>query len=253
MTRLRPFPSTEILGVRVDRVDLSGLLAYLQETAKGDGRVSVFYLNPHVWNLARAAPDFKAALDAADVVWCDGIGILLASWLLGDRLPARMTVPDFLDDVCRQCVKNGRTLYFLGGEEGLAQKARGTICRRHPGLQVVGAHHGFLATREEERRLIEEIRRLAPDLLLVGMGSPQQELWIMRNLAVLNVRIGWAVGALFDILGGKVPRAPAWAGRCGLEWLHRLLVEPRRLWQRYLIGNARFLIAVVAARLFGSK
>ncbi len=252
MTADRRFPSLEILGVRVDRIALTDLLTFFREAACSRGPVSVCYLNPHAWTLARDNPDLKAALDAADVVMCDGIGILLAARILGERLPARMTSADFIDDVCRQCVADNRSLYFLGGEEGVARQAGEALRRRHPGLNLVGTHHGFLAEPEEERKVKAEIRRLAPDLLIVGMGSPQQEVWVARNLRDLNVRVAWVVGALFDFLAGKVPRAPKWVTKCGLEWLHRFWVEPRRLWRRYLLGNARFVAAVIAARISGT-
>jgi N-acetylglucosaminyldiphosphoundecaprenol N-acetyl-beta-D-mannosaminyltransferase len=215
--------------------------------------VSIFYLNPHIWNLARDDVDLRAALHAADVVWCDGIGILLAARILGDRLSARMTVPDFIDEVCRQCVLDDRSLYFLGAEEGVAGQAGEILQNRHPGLKVVGSHHGYLGVPEVEARVLEEIRQLAPDLLLVGMGSPQQELWISRNLQGLNVKVGWAVGALFDFITGRIPRAPHWISKCGFEWLHRLMAEPHRLWRRYLIGNARFLAAVIVTRASGIR
>ncbi len=253
MTTGRPFPSLEILGVRVDRVDLAGLLSFLRDAAGSDASVSVYYLNPHIWNLARDDPALRAALDAADVVWCDGVGILVGARILGERLPTRMTVPDFIDEVCRQCVVDGRRLYFLGSEEGVALRAADILQRRNPGLKVVGSHHGYLRVPEEEARVVEEVRRLAPDLLLVGMGSPRQELWIGKNLQRLNVRVGWAVGALFDHVAGTVPRAPRWASKHGFEWLHRLMVEPRRLWRRYMVGNARFLVAVLAARVAGIR
>lgn len=248
MTSGRPFPSIEILGVRVDRIQLASLIVFLRDARTADTPVSVLYLNPHIWNLAKDDPALLAALNEADVVWCDGVGILLAARLLGKRLPARMTVPNFIDEVCRQCVIAAKSLYFLGGEEGVARLAAEVLQRRHPGLKIVGSHHGYIRAPEIEERVVEEIRRLAPDLLLVGMGSPQQELWIARNLHGLNVKVGWAVGALFDHLSGKVPRAPQWASAHGLEWLHRLMVEPRRLWRRYLLGNARFFAAVIVAR-----
>jgi len=253
MTSDRPFLSTDILGIRVDRVDVGGLLAFLRDAAKSNDPVSVYYLNPHIWNLARDDAEFRAALEAGNVVWCDGIGILLGARILGERLPARMTVPDFIDEVCRQCLADNRSLYFLGGEEGVARQAGEALQHRHPGLRLVGSHNGYLRMPGEEARVLQEIRQLAPDVLLVGMGSPRQELWIARNLRRLNVKVGWAVGALFDHLSGKVPRAPHWVSRSGLEWLYRLVVEPRRLWRRYLLGSPRFLAAILTARMSGVK
>jgi N-acetylglucosaminyldiphosphoundecaprenol N-acetyl-beta-D-mannosaminyltransferase len=213
---------------------------------------SIFYLNVHTWNLVRDNPDLCRALREADVVYCDGYGIRLGAWILGESLPTRMTAGDFLGDVCRRYVADGRSIYILAGEEGVAESAARQLEKGFPQLKIVGFHHGYLNTEEEAAKVIDEIRRLGPDLLIVGMGSPQQELWIIRNLDTLNVKVGWAVGALFDFVIGKVPRAPQWLAAYGFEWLYRLMMEPRRLWRRYMVGNVRFLAAVLAARVRGT-
>lgn len=249
MTPRVPFPALDILGVRVDRLDLPDLLVSLCDVPNTEAPRSIFYLNVHTWNLARDNPDFCRALQEADVVYCDGYGIRLGAWILGESLPTRFTAVDFLDDVCRRCMSGGQSIYILAGEEGVAERAAKQLEKSFPQLKVVGFHHGYLGTEEEGARVMGEIRRLEPDLLIVGMGSPQQELWIVRNLDMLNVKVGWAVGALFDFVTGKVPRAPQWLAAYGFEWLYRFMVEPRRLWRRYMVGNVRFLTTVLVARM----
>lgn len=253
MTLRVPFPTLDILGVRVDRLDLPDLFVSLCDVPDTEASRSIFYLNVHTWNLARDNPDFCRALREADVVYCDGYGIRLGAWILGESLPTRMTAGDFLDDVCRRCMSDGRSIYILAGEEGVAASAAKQLGKSFPQLKVVGFHHGYLGTEEEGARVMDEIRRLKPDLLIVGMGSPQQELWVARNLEMLNVKVGWTVGALFDFVAGKVPRAPQWLSAYGFEWLYRFMVEPRRLWRRYMVGNARFLAAVLVARVRGAR
>lgn len=253
MTSRKPFSAAEILGVRVDKVDVSGLLAFIQEALDSHVPRSIFYLNVHTWNLARANPDFLRILADADVVYCDGYGIRLGGWILGESLPARMTAPELVDEVCSRCAADGRNLYILAGEEGVAKSAAEKLENRHPGLKVLGYHNGYLSDSRVDSMVVEDIRRLSPDLLIVGMGSPKQEQWIHRNLQNLNVKIAWAVGAMFDFVVGKTRRAPQWLSNYGFEWLHRFLIEPRRMWRRYLIGNTRFLAAVLAARIRGRK
>lgn len=252
MTLTEPLHTLDILGVRVDRVDLPDLLVSLCDITYTEAPRSIFYLNVHTWNLARDNPDLCRALKEADVVYCDGYGIRLGAWILGESLPTRITAADFLDEVCRRCMSDRRSIYILAGKEGVAQSAAKQLEKNFPQLKVVGFHHGYLRTEEEEARVMGEIRRLEPDLLIVGMGSPQQELWIARNLHLLNVKAGWAVGALFDFVTGKVPRAPQWLSAHGLEWLYRFIVEPRRLWRRYMVGNIRFLASVLVARVWNT-
>ena len=196
--------SHEILGIRVDEIDLRELIAFIRNSARSEGSVSIFYLNPHIWNMARSSSDLRVALGGADVVWCDGIGILMAARILGKPVPGRMTAPDFIDEVCRQCAADHRTVYFLGARPGVAQRAASLLKMRTPELRIIGCHHGYLDNPEEESNVVNEIRALAPDLLLVGMGSPLQELWLTQNLRTLNIKVGWAVGALFDHLTGKI-------------------------------------------------
>jgi exopolysaccharide biosynthesis WecB/TagA/CpsF family protein len=116
----------------------------------------------------------------------------------------------------------------------------------------VGTHHGYF-TPEAERGLLRAIRQAAPDILLVGFGNPRQEQWIVRHQAELGVTLCVGVGAFFDFAGGRVRRAPAWARRARMEWLFRLILEPRRLWRRYLLGNPVFLWRVLRGRLATSS
>jgi len=116
-----------------------------------------------------------------------------------------------------------------------------------PGLDVVGSHHGYFEPgTPHNERVLEDVNARRPNILLVGMGSPKQELWVDRYADRLDVDILWTVGALFDYVSGRVPRAPRWLADNGLEWIFRLGIEPQRMWRRYLLGNPVFLSRVVA-------
>lgn len=208
-------------------------------------RLTVMYVNVHSMNLQHDDCAYARVLEDADVVYCDGTGVRLAARLTGSPLPARMTGADWISDLCRAAVREGASLFLLGGAPGVADDAARILRNRFPGLQIVGAAPGYGLDRGTVKRLNE----LRPDIVLVGMGSPTQEKWIARHRYEIDVPVLWAVGALFDFVTGRVRRGPSWMTEHGLEWVCRLVVEPRKLWRRYLIGNPRFMFRVLRARL----
>jgi N-acetylglucosaminyldiphosphoundecaprenol N-acetyl-beta-D-mannosaminyltransferase len=239
-----------VLGVRVDDVSLSGLINKVEGFVASGGCHRLMYANVHVLNTAYHDPELRRILNRADLVYCDGAGVKLGAYLLGHRLPERMTGADWIHDLCVLCQERGFSLYFLGGEPGIAALAAGRLQARHPGLRVAGTHHGhYEHYGPENDEIIAEIDALHPDILLVGFGTPRQEKWIDRHAGGLGVPVVWAVGALVDFVSGKTPRAPRWMLEHGLEWLYRLLVEPGRLFARYVIGNPLFIGRVLAQRL----
>jgi N-acetylglucosaminyldiphosphoundecaprenol N-acetyl-beta-D-mannosaminyltransferase len=171
----------------------------------------------------------------------------VAARALGVEEPHRMTGADWVWGLASICEADGISLYLLGSEPGAAREAARRLRRWHPDLDVVGAHHGYFeADTPHNDRVLEDINACRPNILLVGMGSPKQELWVDRYADRLDVDILWTVGALFDYVSGRVPRAPRWVADNGLEWIFRLGIEPQRMWRRYLLGNPVFLSRVVA-------
>jgi N-acetylglucosaminyldiphosphoundecaprenol N-acetyl-beta-D-mannosaminyltransferase len=152
-----------------------------------------------------------------------------------------MTGADWIHDLSRLAIREGLRLYLLGGVPGVAEEAAAALTIRHPGLQISGTASGY----DAGGATVAAINATAPDVLLVGMGTPTQEKWIARYRSDLDIPVVWAVGALFDFVTGRIPRGPRWMTDHGLEWLCRLAAEPRKLWRRYLIGNPRFLWRVV--------
>jgi len=239
----------DVLGVPVDVLTRDALLArvgeWLSATPPVRARV-VAYLNVHVLDTALRVPSLARFLrEEADLVYCDGDGIRHAARLLaaagagGGALPERMTGADWIDSLAARAAREGWRLAWIGGyaggaEGGTAGRAARALRRAHPGLQL-HAEHGF---HVDEDALLERVRAFAPDLVLVGMGTPAQEGFVERNAATLGARVVWTVGALAELVAGDVPRGPRWLHR-RQEWLARLLVNPRRTWRRYTLGNAR--------------
>lgn len=192
--------------------------------------------------------NLKRVLLDADLVTADGMSVVWASRLLGQRLKQRVTGIDLLQRLVGHAAKTGLSVYFLGARE---ESVRGTVekfASRHPGLRIAGYHNGYFDS-SECASLCEAIRLSGAGLLFVAMGSPKQELWIASNIALTGARFALGVGGSFDHLSGRARRAPQWMQRSGLEWLHRLAHEPRRLWMRYLIGNSAFILLVIRQRL----
>ena len=202
----------------------------------------VMYVNAHVVNQSRATPGLGEALRRADLVYCDGYGVRLAARVLRMPVPHRMTGADWIWDLAALCEISGQSIYLLGSEPPIAREAAVRLRRFYPRLDVVGAHHGYfdLGSPHNER-VIEDINAHGPDIVLVGMGTPKQELWVDRYAGQLDGAVVWTVGALFDYVSGHIPRAPRWLADNGLEWIFRLAIEPTRMWRRYLIGNPIFL------------
>jgi N-acetylglucosaminyldiphosphoundecaprenol N-acetyl-beta-D-mannosaminyltransferase len=236
-----------VLGLPVDGLDVAGLLAQIDAYVADDGLRTVAYLNVHVANQAAEDPELAAFLDTVDLCYCDGAGIRLGARLLGHDLPERMTGADWIWDLAAHAEGRLR-LFWLGGEPGVTDRAAAILRERHPALEIT-ADHGFHDDAATPA-LLARIHDYAPDVLLVGMGTPVQERWVARWRGELDVAVVWCLGATADFISGKVSRGPAWL-HDNAEWLARLVTEPRRLWRRYLIGNGTFLVRIGLARLRG--
>ncbi len=235
-------PVVDVLGVPIARIDLAGLLSRIVESIERPSPAPLLlaYANAHTCNLAARDPAFRRALHQMDIVYLDGNGPRLAAWLSGATLPRRMTGADWIHDLCQLCVERGFGLYFLGAQPGVAAAAAHVLQRAHPGLCVLGTHDGYFSPSAWPG-IEQEIQSLAPAILVVGMASPHQETWMLEVAPRLGVRVIWGAGGMFDYASGRLHRAPPWMRAIGLEWLGRMLVEPRRLLPRYLLGIPFFL------------
>ena len=207
----------------------------------------VMYVNAHVVNQSRAIPELRRAMESADLVYCDGYGVRLAARVLDVPIPHRMTGADWVWGLAALCEASGSSIYLLGSEPKIAADAAERLRRWYPNLEVAGSHHGYFELDSaHNERVIEDINARAPDIVLVGMGTPKQEMWVERYSERIDANVVWTVGALLDYVAGRVPRAPRWLADNGLEWIFRLAIEPHRMWRRYLLGNPAFLSRVMA-------
>jgi N-acetylglucosaminyldiphosphoundecaprenol N-acetyl-beta-D-mannosaminyltransferase len=240
--------AVRFLGIPVDAVDTGGLLARVLGLLESGRRTRVMYVNADCMLKARRDEAYRGALAAADLVYADGIGVVMGARAFGLRLPGRSTAADFMPAFCREFAGRGIRVYLLGARPGVAAEAAAALERQAPGLVVAGTAHGYFGPGETDA-VIEAVNRARPDVVLVGMGAPAQEMWITRNADRLDARMVWGVGGLFDFVSGRTPRGPRWLWDNGFEWLCRLIVEPGRLWKRYVLGHAAFVLMILWERL----
>jgi N-acetylglucosaminyldiphosphoundecaprenol N-acetyl-beta-D-mannosaminyltransferase len=241
---LSVFSTVNILGVQVHVLCKADLLAQVAEWCQQSQPRTIAYANAHCLNLAQELPRYRQALRAADLVYSDGVGVVWAArWLSGVRLE-KITGRNWIADLCALAVASDLRLYLLGGQPGVAAQAAEKLQAHFPGLVVTAARDGFFLTMSAAD-VLAEIAELRPHLVLVGMGVPRQELWLAENRAQIDVPVCWTVGALFDFVAGIEPSVPGWMNALALEWLWRMLVDPRGKWQRYILGNPRFLLRVL--------
>jgi N-acetylglucosaminyldiphosphoundecaprenol N-acetyl-beta-D-mannosaminyltransferase len=235
-------PASPIFGIPIDLGQPAELLRTITGWATNGETRRVMYVNAHVVNQSHGRDDLGRALRAADLVYCDGYGVRLAARALDLEIPHRMTGADWIWGLATLCELSGSSIYLLGSEPPIAREAASRLRRWYPRLEIAGAHHGYFdLDSPHNERVIEDINASRPDIVLVGMGTPKQELWVDRYADQLDGAVVWTVGALFDYVSGHTPRAPRWLADNGLEWIFRLAIEPRRMWRRYLLGNPAFL------------
>ena len=186
----------------------------------------------------------RRVLAEADLVTADGMSVVWASYVLGQPLKQRVTGIDLFERLVEHAARVGLSVYFLGARENSVRGVVERFVSHHPNLLVAGYRDGYFHP-SESASVAEVIKQSRADLLFVAMGSPAQEYWIATNLVPSGARFALGVGGSFDHLSGLSRRAPRWMQRIGLEWFYRFLREPRRLWRRYLIGNAAFIGLVI--------
>ncbi|ESZ30401.1 MULTISPECIES: WecB/TagA/CpsF family glycosyltransferase [unclassified Mesorhizobium] len=232
-----------ILGIPVVAVRWNDAIALLNRLIAERRFTKVSFLNAHNANIAYTDPVFAEALDDF-LILPDGIGIDLAARLLyGAPFPDNLNGTDFVPAFL-QASTTPLTVGLLGATRVNAEAASVKLAALAVQHSFVVIHDGYFPASQEQE-IVDRIAALRPDVLLVAMGVPRQELWIERHIDARHCTLPIAVGALLDFLSGAVPRAPLWMRRLRLEWLFRLAVEPSRLWRRYVVGNPLFLLRVV--------
>ena len=236
-------PLVELLGIRINNTTMDEILAEVEARVAARDAARLFFVNADCLNVACRNREYAAALGRADAVLGDGIGVKLGSRLTGQSIRQNVNGTDLLPRLCERLGQAGGSLYLLGARPGVAEAVGAWVNERYPGVRLAGCRDGYFAP-EENAAVVAVIRAARPDVLLVAFGAPRQELWLDQWSAELEVPVSFGVGGLFDFYSGRIRRAPLWMRETGLEWVYRLIQEPRRMWKRYLVGNVVFLYRV---------
>jgi N-acetylglucosaminyldiphosphoundecaprenol N-acetyl-beta-D-mannosaminyltransferase len=234
----------EVLGVRVDAVDLEAVLCRFEDALLGQDCQVVHLCNAYNVLLASKQERYREVMNAGDLNLPDGTATLLAARLLGAPMRGRVAGPDLLAAVCAWGVDRSVRHFFYGGTPESLEAMLAAARSAYPGIKIAGSYAPPFRplSPEEADDICRKINGTGAQVVWVGLGTPKQDEWMeaFRHRIEANVLVG--VGAAFDFLSGSRRRAPHWMQRAGLEWLHRLASEPWRLWRRYLLGNPEFVV-----------
>jgi N-acetylglucosaminyldiphosphoundecaprenol N-acetyl-beta-D-mannosaminyltransferase len=242
-----------IQGVAVDLVDYATVIETIHRWRQQGHQKYVTLANPHTVLLCHRDPEMRAATEQAGMTLPDGIGLTFTATILGYRHRGRVTGPSLMLALCDWGRQHSYRHFFYGGADGVPQRVAERLSAMFPGLIVAGTYSPPFRpqTPQESAETAARIADTKPDILWVGLGAPKQEKWMLANVGKVDVPVMISVGAAFDFHSGNAKWAPAWMRKLGLEWVHRLVREPRRMWPRAIDG-VFFLLNVVAYR-FGSR
>jgi N-acetylglucosaminyldiphosphoundecaprenol N-acetyl-beta-D-mannosaminyltransferase len=239
----------------VNGLSMAELVQTIMTWTETEGMKVAVGVNANVCNLAASDATFREILLSADLDYPDGQSIVWAARALGADVPERVATTDLINPLVAECARQGKKLYLFGAAPGVAARAGQRLAERAPGLRYM-ARDGYVS-EEDMPGLIAEIAAYDPDILLVGLGDPLQQAWLADHRSELHVPAVLTCGGLFDWVSGANRRAPQWMISAGLEWLWRLILEPRRLAKRYLAGNpvfmGRFTMQFLRSRFTGVR
>jgi N-acetylglucosaminyldiphosphoundecaprenol N-acetyl-beta-D-mannosaminyltransferase len=229
----------KFLGVQIDALSIPELNSLIAKSVEQGRKWIIANHNLHSLYLYHHDPKMRAFYTKAEYTHIDGMPLVIFGKLLGYPLQRnqRVTYVDWVYPLMAEAASQGWRIFYLGSKPGVAEKGAKILRDRFPGLQIVCAH-GYIDARKDSQENLAVLSAIAsyqPHILMVGMGMPRQEYWISENLEDIHANSILTSGACIDYIAGAVPTPPRWMGRFGLEWLYRLVTEPKRLWRRYLL------------------
>ena len=238
-----------IFGVNVFNITFEESMEILKGFLKEDRLHTIFTPNTEIVMACNEDENLKDLINSADLVVADGIGLVIGSKMRGKPLKERVTGYDISMELIELAQAQGHSLYFVGGEPGIAMKAKENVEKDYPGINIVGEHHGYFKGTHlghkghaEEMELVKDINEKCPDIIFLGLGFPKQEIWIDEYRDKLNAKIIIGNGGVLDVLAGKAQRAPEIFIKLNLEWFYRLLKNPSRIKRQMAIPKFLFKI-----------
>ena len=235
---------TQILGVGFDNITMAEAVDKAIALMEQRG-CYVVTPNPEMVLMSRKNPDFAEAVNKADLVLPDGIGDLYAARILGTPLQERVCGADIYPYLLAHLAKHGGSVFLYGARPGVAEEAAAKLRESYPGLKIAGTQHGY---QEDDVQLVQRLEETRPDLLMVCLGAPRQELWMHQHAGMKSVGLMIGLGGCLDLIAGHVKRAPLLWQKWGLEWLYRLIQEPRRIGRMIKLPQILFLALIARGK-----
>lgn len=233
----------KILGVPVHPLNMNESVAVLEEKLQKKEQAFVVTANAEIIMMCQQDKEYNNIVsEQADLVLPDGAGAVWAGRYLGNEVPERVAGFDLYNQLLKLSADKGYKAYFFGGAPGVAEAAKNKAEELYPGVQIVGCRNGYF-TEAEEEAIIKEINDAAPDMLFVALGAPKQEKWLVKYRNQLKPRVLMGIGGSFDVLAGKMERAPKWMQEASLEWAFRLYKQPSRFMR--MLALPKFVLKVI--------
>lgn len=233
-------PRIEVCGLPVDNATMDEALDAVAARIAARAPTRLYYLNADCVNIAHRDEEYAEVIRCGDLVFADGSGLRLAGKMLRTPIRDNVNGTDMFPLLCERAAREGWRIFLLGARPGIADAVAEWIGKHHPDATVCGTHHGYFESDETDG-VVAAIAKTRPDVLFVAFGAPRQEAFVDRYLEQSGACVGLGVGGLFDFFSGRMPRAPRWMRKLGIEWLYRFWREPGRMWRRYWIGNFVFV------------
>lgn len=236
-----------LLNTYVNALSLDETVGAIEEIVRRRVPTQHVVINASKVNLMNADPTLREIVNACPLINADGASIVWAAQQLGVPLKERVTGIDLFLRLVEVAERKGWGIYLFGAKEEVVQRVRFTFEEKYPGIRIVGCRNGYFAEKDEPE-IVADMAASGADLMFVAFSSPKKEYWIHKYLEDIGIPFVMGVGGSFDIVAGVTKRAPVWMQKCGMEWLYRFIQEPGRLWKRYIVGNAKFVIYVLRTK-----
>lgn len=238
-------PVIRILGVPVTPFTMGEAVDWLLQRVAARQKTQVVTANAEIIMLAQENAAYRNLLEAVDLVLPDGAGTVWAGRQLGYKVPERVAGYDLFLEILKQAAQSGEKIFLFGAAPGIAEAARTEAEKRYPGVRIVGTRNGYFQAADEEN-IIKEINASGADILFAALGAPKQEFWLQKYRSALQPPLRIGLGGSFDVLAGKVQRAPVWMQKASLEWAYRLFKQPQRAGR--MLALPRFVLQVLKAK-----
>lgn len=241
----------EFLGVPMDASTMERTVSVISERLKANEFTQHVVVNVSKLVNMRTDKELTKSVTECDIINIDGMGVVWGCRFLGIEIPERVAGVDLFYQLNAMAERDGFPVFYLGAQENVVNQTAEVMQQQYPNLIIAGYHHGYFW--DDEAALVQKVKNSGARLLFVAITSPKKENFINRWRDQLGVDFVMGVGGTFDVVAGKVRRAPVWMQKAGLEWFFRIYQEPGRMWKRYLVSNSKFAFFVVKARLRGNS